>query len=218
MTSAAHKLRWAGAILIVLSYAIVANFTNQSTQYPTLGVLVAIAPIMLTVIFLIWNSRHSSVWQRLKLFSVITIGMATLWLVWPQLKQHYDWVYWLEHESLQVVLLFTFARTLTTNNVPLCTQFAQIIEGDLTAEYYIYTKKVTVAWTLFFSLMILISSVLFFFYSVSAWSIFANFIYFPLVISMFIVEFLVRKYALPEAADTKFMDAINAFQSRDKNS
>lgn len=213
----AQRLRWVGAIVAIIGYAIIANFTNQSTEHTALGVLVAIAPIMLAIFFLMWQSRLWLVWKRISLLLLVATGCVALWLMWPQLNQHYSWIYWIEHESLQVILLFTFARTLARNSVPLCTQFAQTMHGELTLQHQKYAQQVTVAWALFFGLMIIISSTLFFLYPIGTWSIFANFIYLPLVVLMFIVEFFLRKLMLPDVENTKFMDAIHAFQSRPKN-
>ncbi len=211
------RLKWAGMILVVTGYAVIANYTNQSTQHDVLGVLVAIAPIVLAIIFSMWQSRLWAFWQRAGLCALVIIGCVVLSLIWPQLKRHYDWIYWLEHESLQLILFFTFARTLTGKSVPLCTQFAQTMHGELTSAHERYARKATVAWALFFGIIIMISSTLFFMYPIGVWSIFANFIYLPLVILMFIVEFVVRKHLLPDAAGTRFMDAINAFQNRAKS-
>ena len=211
-----YKLRWAGTILAVTGYAIIANYTNQSTQHNELGVLVAIAPIVLAIIFLMWQSRPWPVWQRIGLLGLVVIGVLALLLVWPQLKLHYGWIYWLEHESLQLILFITFARTLIGNHVPLCTQFAQIMHGVLTLAHENYAKQVTVAWALFFGLIIMISSYLFFIYPIGIWSIFANFIYLPLVALMFLVEFIVRRHMLPDVVHTNFMDAVRVFQNRTK--
>lgn len=212
----AQKSSWAVSIVAIIGYAIIANFTNQSTEHMTLGVLVALAPIILAIIFLIWQSRSWSKTKHIGLLASVAAGCVTLWLMWPQLNQHYSWIYWLEHESLQMILLFTFARTLTHNSVPLCTQFAQAMHENLTPKHQHYAKQVTIAWMLFFILIIIISSTLFFLYPIGIWSIFANFIYFPLVILMFIAEFFLRKLILPDVADSKFMDAIHAFQNRTK--
>lgn len=167
--------------------------------------------------FLMWQSRLWALWQRAGLCALVVIGCVALSLIWPQLKQHYDWIYWLEHESLQLILFFTFARTLTGNSVPLCTQFAQTMHGELTSTHESYARKATVAWALFFGIIIMISTTLFFMYPIGIWSIFANFIYLPLVVLMFLIEFIVRKRILPDVAQTKFMDAINAFQNRAKS-
>jgi uncharacterized membrane protein len=190
----------------IIGYAILANHTNQSTQNTTLGALVALAPLLLTGIIMTWHAT-----RRGLLISLLIVAATLAWLVWPMLELHYGWIYWLEHESLQWTLLLTFARTLRQQRQPLCTQFATIVHGELTPLYARYTYQVTVAWSAFFALMIIISTSLFFLQPIAIWSIFANFIFMPLVALMFIAEYAVRKIVRPELAQVSIMDAVRAF-------
>lgn len=196
----------------IIGYAILANYTNQSTRTGTLGVLVALAPLVLTGIIMTWHAT-----RRGLMISLLIVAAALAWLVWPMLELHYGWIYWLEHESLQWALLLTFARTLRQQRQPLCTQLATIVHGELTPVYARYTYQVTVAWTAFFALMILISTSLFFLQPIAVWSIFANFIFMPLVALMFIAEYAVRKVLRPELAQVNIMDAVHAFMQHSAN-
>lgn len=200
-------IRGLGMTVAIISYAVLANYTNQSPHTGALGVVVALVPIILAGLMLAWRSPRPYL-----MLGLMGAGATTLlWWAWPMLKQHYGWIYWLEHESLQSALLITFARTLLTRQQPLCTQFATIIHGTLTPAHAHYTYQVTVAWVLFFALMILISTSLFFTQPIATWSIFANFVFMPLVVLMFIVEYGVRKLAHPALAEVSIMDAVHAF-------
>ncbi|MEQ1667669.1 MAG: hypothetical protein ABL868_04360 [Sulfuriferula sp.] len=205
--SKAGLIRGSGITAIIISYAILANYTNQSPHTGTLGVLVALAPIALAGLMLAWHAPRRY-WMLGLMASSASI---LLWLTWPVLTQHYGWIYWLEHESLQSALLIMFARTLHASQQPLCTQFATIIHGELTPIHSRYTYQITVAWVLFFALMIAISTGLFFTQPVAIWSIFANFIFMPLVILMFIAEYGVRKLIHPALAEVSIMAAVHAF-------
>jgi uncharacterized membrane protein len=196
----------------IIGYAILANHTNQSTQNASLGVLVALAPLLLTGIIMTWHAT-----RRGLLISLLIVAGALAWLMWPVLERHYGWIYWLEHESLQWALLLTFARTLRQQRQPLCTQLATIVHGELTPLYAHYTYQVTVAWTAFFALMILISTSLFFLQPIAIWSIFANFVFMPLVALMFIAEYAVRKVVRPELAQVNIMDAVHAYMQHSAN-
>ena len=208
MNSTARRLRWLGIAVVMITYAILANHTNQSSHDSTLGTLVAIAPIVLAATLLAWRSR-----QRISMLVLAVILAGTsLWFAWPLLKQHYDWIYWLEHESLQLILFTTFARTLIANRQPLCSQFAEILQGGpLTPAHARYAYKVTVAWTVFFAIMIMTSTWLFFMYPIAIWSIFSNFVFLPLVMLMFIMEFIIRKWTLPDIAHADLMAALRIY-------
>lgn len=208
MSSTARRLRWLGIAAVMIIYAILANYTNQSSHDSTLGTGVAIAPIALAGTLLAWRSS-----QRIHMLvlAVILAGSA-LWLAWPLLKQHYGWIYWLEHESLQLILFTTFARTLIANRQPLCTQFAEILQGGpLTPAHARYAYQVTVAWTAFFAIMMMTSMWLFFMCPIAIWSIFSNFVFLPLVMLMFIMEFVIRKWALPDIQHTDIMAALRTY-------
>jgi len=64
--------------------------------------------------------------------------------------------------GLQLILLMTFGRTLLAGRQPLCTRFAQAAHTPLTPQHELYARRVTVAWTLFFAAMALISTLLIF--------------------------------------------------------
>lgn len=200
-------LRWLGIAVTLVGYAILANYTNQSTHTPGLGALVALAPLVLTSLILAWRTE-----QRLLILGLLGLAAALAWWAWPLLQLHYGWIYWLEHESLQWILFLTFARTLFSHQQPLCTQLAERLHGPLTPQHARYADQVTVAWTLFFALMIMISTSLFFLQPIAIWSIFANFVFLPLVVLMFILEFAVRKILLPDLANANILDAVRTFR------
>lgn len=198
--------RLLGIVAVVIGYSVLANYTNQSNQAGALGALLAIAPIALAFMAFARGSARRPV-----MLGLLGLAGAIMWLLWPLLEQHYGWIYWLEHESVQWLLFITFARTLLANRQPLCSQFAEIMHGPLTLQHARYTYQVTVAWTLFFAAMIITSSCLFFLQPIAIWSIFANFIFLPLVVLMFVVEYGARKLVLPELEHANIMDAVRAF-------
>ena len=209
MSKKSHNMRLVGFLVVVLCYSILANYSLQTRTYPSFGALIAMMPIMLTLVILAYKTK-----QRYLIFSVLLIATPVFWLVWRYLKEHYDWIYWLVHESLQFVLFITFARTLRSNQQPLCTQFAEMAHESLSPVLISYTRKVTIAWALFFVMVSLVSSWLFFYYPINVWSIFSNFIYLPLVALMFILEYIVRLWALPKEDRTNIMDAIHAYMDK----
>jgi uncharacterized membrane protein len=209
MTLMSRNMRLVGIVALIFAYSIIANHTLQSDAHTALGALVAIAPILLTCVLIALRSK-----QRVLMLAALILISPLFWLTWSHFKLHYDWIYWLEHESLQLALLIMFARTLRSGRQPLCTQFAEMMHGQLSPELTNYTRKVTIAWVIFFASIIIVSCWLFFFYPIGTWSIFSNFIYLPLVGLMFMLEYIVRIRALPKMEQSNIMDAIHAFMDK----
>lgn len=201
-------VRWLGIAVLVISYPLLAHYTNESAQRGNLGALVAIAPVVLIALVLAWRSPR----RRLMLGVLVLLCLA-LWSWWPALEHHYGVVYWLQHAGMQLVLCIIFGRTLVAGRQPLCTRFADAVHGPLTPRHEIYARQVTVAWTLFFAAMMLVSTALFFLAPLATWSVFANFMTLPLVTLMFIVEYRVRRRVLPDLPNPHILDAVRAFRN-----
>ena len=202
-------LRWLGITALLIGYPFLAHYTNESSHNGTLGALVAIAPVLVIALLLAWRSP-----QRPLMLGVLALLCVALWAGWSALEQHFGVVYWLQHVGMQIILFMTFARTLMAGRQPLCTRFAEAVHvAPLTPQHIIYARQVTVAWSLFFAAMALISTLLFFLTSLSTWSIFANFLTLPLVALMFIVEYWIRRWLLPHAKQAHFLDALRAYRN-----
>ena len=201
-------LRWMGIAALLIGYPLLAHHTNESTHSGNLGALVAIAPVVLLALVLAWRSP-----QRIVLLGMFVLACATLWAGWSALEQHFGLVYWLQYLGMQLVLFMTFARTLIAGRQPLCTRFAEALHAPLTQQQEIYTRQVTVAWSLFFAALASASTLLFFLAPLTAWSVFTNFLTLPLVALMFIVEYWVRRRVLPDMQHGHILDAVRAFRN-----
>ena len=201
-------VRWLGIAVLVISYPLLAHYTNESAQRGNLGALVAIAPVVLIALVLAWRSP-----RRWLMLGVLVLLCLALMAWWPILEHHYGVVYWLQHAGMQLVLCIIFGRTLFAGRQPLCTRFAEAVHAPLTPRHEIYARQVTVAWTLFFAAMMLVSTMLFFLAPLATWSVFANFMTLPLVVLMFIVEYRMRKRILPDLPNAHILDAVRAFRN-----
>ena len=205
-----RMMRWLGIAVLMISYPLMAHYTNQSAPNGNyngnLGALLAIAPVVLVILM----AAKQSVWRLIMLCILLS---AALWAGWSALTQHFPLVYWLQDTGIQLILFITFGRTLIAGRQPLCTKFAKMLHGSLTPEHEMYARQVTVAWTLFFAVMTLTSTLLFFLAPLSIWSAFANLLTLPLIALMFIVEYGIRRWRLPETQHTHILDAIRAFRN-----
>ena len=200
--------RWLGIAALVIGYPLLAHYTNESAHSGNLGALVSIAPVVLIALMLAWNSP-----RRVIMLGVLALSCVALWAGWSALEQHFGLVYWLQNVGMQLILFMTFGRTLIAGRQPLCTRFAEAVHAPLTPQHEIYARQVTVAWTLFFAVMAVVSTGLFFLAPLATWSIFSNFLTLPLVALMFIAEYLMRRRMLPEIPNAHILDAMRAFRN-----
>jgi uncharacterized membrane protein len=103
----------------------------------------------------------------------------------------------LTHWGIYASLLAAFGLTLRAGREPLITAMARRMHG-LTPELAAYTRKVTIAWTLFFATQLSLSIALFCFAPLIVWSFFVNILDLPLVALMFAVEYAVRLRTLSD--------------------
>jgi uncharacterized membrane protein len=199
---------WLGIAALLIGYPLLAHYTNESAHGGNLGALVAIAPIVLIALALAWRSPR----RFLMLGALVLLGIA-LWAGWSALENHFGLVYWLQNMGMLLVLFITFGRTLIAGRQPLCTRFAHAVHAVVTPQHEIYTRQVTIAWTLFFAAMALVSTLLFFLAPLAAWSVFANLLTLPLVALMFVGEYGVRRWVLPEMRHMHILDAVRAFRN-----
>lgn len=207
---ALRVMRWLGIAGLVVGYPVLAHLTNQSAQFGHLGVWLALGPVILIALALAWRSS-----QRFLMLGLVSLFCLVLWLMWPLLQAHFGVIYWLQHAGIQLLLLIIFGRTLIGKGEPLCTRFARVAHAPITlsARHEQYTCQVTVAWTVFFALMAIISTMLFFLAPLATWSFFANFLTLPLVALMFVAEYKIRAWALPNVPPIHFLDAVRAFKN-----
>ena len=205
----AHRImRWIGLAAVVTGYSLLAHYTNISAHSDTLGALTSMTPVTFVALMLAWNSPRRFI--MLGLLALLCIALLTQW---HTIEQHFGLIYWLQDMAMQLILLTTFGRTLFAGRKPLCTRLAEAVHAPLTRQHEIYARQVTIAWALFFAAMALTSTLLFFLAPLRIWSIFANFLTLPLVALMFVAEYWVRRWSLPEVQKVHILDAVRAFKN-----
>jgi uncharacterized membrane protein len=210
VTSTLYKGLRATVIAIgIIGYAVLAHYsaaTSAATELPSLGVAVALAPSLVILLVLAWRST------RQLLMALVCIGVGTLlWHFWGTLEQNFNWLYFIQHAGTNLMLAAVFGATLAGGKKPLCTGLAEAVHGPLAVEVVSYTRQVTLAWTLFFLAVSLISGLLFLLAPIEFWSIFANFLSFPLILLMFAAEYLVRLRVLPDLKNHSIVDGMLAY-------
>ena len=201
--------RWLGIAAAGVAYSVLAHYsaaTSAATTFPSLGVAVSLMPSLAILLGLTWRSSAK---PAMLVLCMVVAGV--LWGSWGALERNFSWVYFLQHAGTYAMLAAVFGVTLVRGRQPLCTRFAEVVHGSLTPEEARYSRQVTLAWTLLLLAISLVSSALFFLASIEVWSVFANFLSFPLVMLMFVVEYGIRLRTLPHQKKHSIMDGVRAY-------
>lgn len=204
-----RAIRWIVIAAGAIAYPVLAHYstaTSAATAFPSLGVAVSLTPALAILLWLTWRSPM----RRVMMLVCAGVGLL-LWGFWGTLERNFSWVYFLQHAGTYVMLAAVFGVTLARGRQALCTRFAEVVHGSLTPEEVRYSRQVTLAWTLFLLSISLVSGALFFLSSIEVWSVFANFLSFPLILLMFVVEFAVRRRKLPHQKKHSIMDGMLAY-------
>jgi uncharacterized membrane protein len=203
-----ERLRRALVALVVavsVSFAVAAHFTIIGGNTPGLGALLSLVPLALVAA---WAARR--IRRPLALAALVAAALIA-WIGWGELERHFPDVFFLEHAGVNLVLAIVFGRTLAAGREPLCTRFARLLHGTLPPAVVDYSRRVTVAWTVFFATLFAASCLFYFSGLLAAWSLLANILSPILVAAMFGVEYVVRHRVLPDWERVGVLGGIRAF-------
>jgi uncharacterized membrane protein len=207
VTSEARK-RTVRAALVVLSIcgAIAAHFAIVDRFSPALGAVLSLVPIALLLGLALRRSG-----RREWMLATLVVGAAGLWVGWGALERNFASLFFVEHAGGNLTLAFVFGRTLAKGQEPICTRFARLLHGSLPPEVVAYTRRLTLAWTVFFAALAGTSAALYLGGFLAAWSMLATILSPILLALMFVGEYAVRLRALPDWERAGIFGSIRAF-------
>jgi uncharacterized membrane protein len=194
------------AVLIVFAYTALAHRFSTTQNVGVTLLPLAMAPLVIALVL-----------RRRKWMAVLCVALiAGIWWLPDRLElvmHNLAWLYFAQDSALNITLCFLFGRTLLPGRLPLCSRIAIGLHANPTSHLLRYTHRATLAWTLFFATMVVVSAGLFFGADRVTWSSFANLLYWPLLLLMFASEYLARLILLPRAERAGFWATINAFRN-----
>lgn len=119
--------------------------------------------------------------------------------------------YGVPHAAIYVFLLYLFGHTLLPGREALITRLARRVHGTLPPYMEAYTRRLTVAWCVFFIAQLLASGLLFAFARLVTWSMFINLLNFPLLLLMFVGEYRYRAARYRDYPHATIAQTIRAF-------
>jgi uncharacterized membrane protein len=201
----------AGKILVLLAciaYPFLVHASIRDGLANNLSLLLLVLPPMLVVTWFLLRAV-SRMWKPL----IVAVFLAALYFVMS--GQHgrigliaVDGVL---HASLNLFLLWFFGRTLLKGKEPLVTQISRRVNGEVKPEIAIYTRHVTMAWCIYFAAQVVVSLLLYLFAPLNVWSLFINVLNLPLLILMFIGEFVWRITHYPHHSRTTILKALEVY-------
>ena len=205
--SAERRGRYTVALAVIASaaFALLAHASLMDGLSPAVGAALSLVPLAALGAWIVRPARRGVA------AAVAVLAAAALWWGWAALERHFSDVFFLEHAGINLVLAFTFGRTLAPGHEPLCTRFARMLHGRLPPEVERYTRHVTAAWTLFFAALFAASCALFFGGALAAWSLLANVLSPVLIAAMFAIEYAIRLRVLPHWERVGILGGIRAF-------
>jgi len=193
-------------VAFVAGYEIGAHYAVSTPGLQGVGLALALTPLLaLALAAALQPSRRG--WM----LPLWLVACAALWMLRAPLARHFEWGLYLEHLSFNLMMAAVFGRTLRPGQEPLCSRFAAMVHGPLTPAVAVYTRRITLAWTLFFITTAGMSTLLFALSSIVVWSTFANYLMLPLVALMFAAEYGCRRFALP-GERSSILDGVRAYR------
>jgi uncharacterized membrane protein len=183
-------------------------------EHPNLLMLaVGVTPLTVMAVLAAWHSK-------LRGLALLMLAMLTLLVVLylDKLRDHVNWLYFMQHVGAMSLLAITFGSTLgRSDEDALCSRVTRLLLPSPADPVYMrYTWKVTLVWTAYFILSAMLSVGLFFFGPLTVWSLFANLLTPVTVGLMFVAEYLVRVRVLPDREHYSIAQIIQAYRTYER--
>lgn len=210
---ASSRSRWVAAAVAVaaLAYAAASYALMTRAQDSAWSLAIVIGPLLVVSAAWAWNAGHPVLAVAGGL-GVVVLGAVLLGLQGTGGRGAPSrWLYLAQHAGVHLALGTWFGATLRRGAEPLVTALARRVH-QLTPAMERYSRKVTLAWTLYFVAMAATSLALFAFGDFAHWSLLANILTPILTVAFFVGEYLLRYWLHPEFERVSLQRALQAYR------
>lgn len=200
-----------GRILLLLAFVVYPLWLHSAIAKNESGgqqLLLVLLPLLVGVSWVVFRSVRRVWWPLLGLLVVV---LAAYLVVGEHERIGLIAVNGITHASLNLFLLWFFGHTLFGGREPLISRISRLVQGRLYPEVVNYTRYVTVAWSLFFAMQVVVSALLYFLAPIAAWSFFINVLNLPLLALMFVGEYIYRGIAHPDHPHASILRSIEVY-------
>ena len=205
-------MRGRGVVLAVsaLAYVLACHWLMTRAPASSWNAVVVVGPMLALI------AVQARVRQQRAIAALCALGVAgLLWQAWHGGGVAPQVLYLLQHVAIHIALAVLFALTLRRGQQPLITALARRVHGSLTPDMEAYSRRVTIAWAIYFAVMAGVSILLFTTTTFDIWATFAN-LGTPLaIVVMFVAEHVLRYRLHPEFERATLGAAMNAYARRD---
>jgi uncharacterized membrane protein len=199
-------IRIVAIALISVAYVLGTHWLMTRAHASPWSVVGVLTPMLAAIALGAWRGGQRALASVAALLIAALCGQALLGVQLPP-----DLLYVAQHAGVNLFLAVGFGSTLRAGHTPLITTLARRVHRNFTPEMAIYTRKCTLAWTLYFVAMALVSIALYGFAPFETWALFANLLS-PLTVAvMFGAEYLLRYWLHPEFERASVADAIRSY-------
>lgn len=192
-----------------LLYVLASHWLMTAAPQSSWNAVALLTPMLMLIVLMAWRAR-----QRV----VALVGLAVLAALalnaWLGQGVPQRWLFLGQHVVIHLALAALFGISLRRGSEALISSVARHVHGHLTPAMAHYSRKVTIAWVLYFIAMAALSVGLFLFAPFDAWAAFANWLTPFAVALMFSGEHLLRYRLHPEFERVRIAQVIAAYARR----
>ena len=200
-----ERIRVALGLMLFVGLQLIAHYAALASAG---GGVSVVAPLLLPGAIAAWAGFRSSARAGLCALLVLAV-LAAACLLSPVAAHLLPLMCQL---LITLALTWLFGHTLLPGAEPLVTQMARAVHGSLPSRIEVYTRRVTLAWTLFLAALSVLSVLLYWRFPIHVWSVFANLLLLPLVGMMFLAEYLYRWLTYRWFGHATLAQSVMAFQ------
>jgi uncharacterized membrane protein len=197
------------ALLGIVAHQLLVHVAFANATHDPLRIALLVAPMAALAVLILWRSSRRILW------GVVLAAIALATYLAHGAGLGVAALYGVPHAAGYLFLLWLFGRTLGPGRDALITRLARQVHGTLPPFMETYTRRLTLAWCVFFAAQLAASALLLAFAPLETWSLFVNVLNLPLVALMFTGDYLYRVLRYPGTRQSSIATAVQAY-ARDR--